>query len=116
MTKKGVLRAIAWFALAIVLLLGGALAWIVCVNNAANRNARDFCAAIQVGSAIATTEAKAKKMGIYGGPVVGIYGKPVEGTYDYFFFHFVPFDKAVCEVSVDKVGNVMAKTVEIEID
>lgn len=74
--------------------------------RAAERKAHAFCGAIAVGSDISIAVARAKDEGVFWGSKQGYT----------FYFPATPFDKAVCEVTVDQEGKVATKGTEMEFD
>jgi hypothetical protein len=74
--------------------------------RAAERRAHEFCDAIAIGSDISTAVAKAKAEDVFWGSVQGYT----------FYFPATLFDKAVCEVTVDREGKVVSKEAEMEYD
>ena len=103
--KKGVLLA-GKVAFGIVVALAALLTSVWYVNWAAERNARQFCAAIEIGSDISLAIARAEDKKIFYGDAQG---------YTFYFWGMV-FDKAVCEVSIDSNRKVTAKHSEMEYD
>jgi hypothetical protein len=74
--------------------------------RAAEKKAHAFCDSIEIGTDISNVVAKAKAEGIFGGPEQGYT----------FYFPATGFDKAVCDVTVDRQQKVAAKSVEMQYD
>jgi hypothetical protein len=95
---------------AISLFFGVVVVYVVYADWSAERKARAFCGEIALGSnvSIAIDKAKGRKI---------LYG-PHEGSYQGYNFYFPGsmFNNAVCEVSVDKDGKVLAKGSVMEYD
>lgn len=72
----------------------------------AEKKAHQFCDAIPIGSDISTAVAKAKAEGVFWGPEQGYT----------FYFPATIFDKAVCEVAVDREGKVVTRGAAMEYD
>lgn len=106
MMKRRVFRIVVGLtgaAVAIVVVFVGCVAY---VNWSAEKRAREFCSRIPVGSDISSATSKANDGKILWGSASG---------YTFYFSGFI-FDKAVCEVSVDKAGKVISKNTEMEYD
>ena len=93
-------------AIVTIATLGAMVACVFYANWSADRKAKAFCDAINVGSDISLTIDKAKKNKIFFGNFQGFT----------FYFPGTGFDKAVCEVSVDPNGKVTSKNSEMEYD
>jgi hypothetical protein len=106
----------------VVLLFSGALVALgVYADWAAEKNARAFCDEISIGSDISTATARAADRKIMFGPSSAIerkalWGASDSGVYTFYFFAAFIFDKAVCEVSVNREGKVRSKFSEMEYD
>jgi hypothetical protein len=85
---------------------GSVVGCVYYLDWSAKRKANEFCARIDLGSAITVVTAKASRLGI-------LYGSDAGYT---FYFPGTMFNKAICAVSVDNTGNVVSKVVEIEYD
>ena len=75
--------------------------------RSAKKDAEMFCTEIAVGSNIAAAAARAKQRKILYGP---------GDEYVFIFPTLTGFDKAVCNVWVDKEGKVVSKSWEMEYD
>jgi hypothetical protein len=74
--------------------------------QAAEGKAHEFCAATAIGSDISGAVARAKADHVFWGSEKGYT----------FYFPATMFDKAVCEVNVDREGRVVSKGAEMEYD
>ena len=72
----------------------------------ADKRAHEFCDVIAIGSDICAAVTKAKAESIFWGAAQGYT----------FYFPATSFDKAVCEVTVDREGRVLTKNAEMEYD
>jgi hypothetical protein len=106
MNKKRIFRWTIGGALVAVACVGGFVVCVVYANWSAERSAREFCGMIPIGSDISAATAKAKEKKILWGS---------ESGYTFYFSGFI-FDKAVCEVSVSKEGEVISRIAEVEYD
>ena len=106
MTAKKNPRLLIRFGAGIVLILVALVGIGLYLNYSAEKNARQFCAEIPVGSDIAIAVAKAKDSGI----------RHWYEEWHTFYFPGSMFDVAVCEVSTDPQGRVKAKSARIERD
>ena len=102
-------KSLKIIALAISVVVVACCAIVACigyVNWSAERNARTFCDEIAVGSDISIAVERAKDRHLLWGPA---------GGYTFYFPGFV-FDKAVCEVAVNREGKVTSKGARMERD
>ena len=102
-----------WIIAASILILAAALigyfrytASLPMKLRAAEGKAHEFCNTIATSSDISAVVAKAKAEGIFWGDVHGYT----------FYFPATMFDKAVCEVNVDREGKVVSKSARMEND
>jgi hypothetical protein len=93
-------------AITVVGCLGLVVAYSWHVNARAERRAREFCDSIPIGSDILTATARASQMKINWGAYRGYT----------FYFSGVIFDKAVCEVAINKDGKVVSRQAQMEYD
>jgi hypothetical protein len=116
-----------WLPITAVLVLAGVLCnatLIACLTYAdwyAEKSAHQFCDEIAIGSDVSTATARAIDREIKFGPSSALEKKllwkgAASGAYTFYFFGAFPFDKAVCEVSVGREGNVRSKFTEMEYD
>jgi hypothetical protein len=98
--------AVSVFALIVWLLIRHYTATTPERLQAAEMKAQAFCNAISIGSDISILVSRAKAEGIFFGATNGYT----------FYFPATEFDKAVCEVKVDRDGKVLSKTAVMEYD
>jgi hypothetical protein len=103
---KKLLKIIAATMAIVIVGCAALFAFVFYGNWSAERKARAFCDAIPIGSAISAAIATAEKEKV-------LWGK---GRFYTFFFPGSFFDKAVCEVEVDKYGKAVKKGATIEHD
>jgi len=109
LTWRSARRYIAVFAAIIAVISIVFYAYAASLSNrlrVAEKKAHEFCDAIAIGSDISMAVSKAKAEGIFWGSVQGYT----------FYFPATMFDKAVCEVAVDREGKVVTKSAEMEYD
>jgi hypothetical protein len=92
----------------VLLILGALVAYVSQSTSSAERNAKQFCDEIALGSDIAPALAMAKDRKI-------LYGLN-EQTYTFYFPTVALFDKAICEVSVSSDGRALSKGSVMEYD
>jgi len=97
---------IAGFAALVVAIIVAVVGIIAYSNGIAKRRAQEFCDLISIGSDIAAATYAANERKI-------LWGE--SAAYTFYFSGFM-FDKAVCEVSVDKEAKVISKKAEMEYD
>jgi hypothetical protein len=103
---KGYVKATVVVISVVILSCGAIVACIGYGGWSAERRARAFCDEIAIGSNISTAISRAKDKNILWGPARG---------YTFYFPAFM-FDKAVCEVAVDREGKVTSKGAVMEYD
>jgi hypothetical protein len=103
---KSPLRVISTIMLVVILCCGAFAGCIAYANWSAERGARGFCGETPIGSDISAATARANDRKILWGP---------HGGYTFYFPGFI-FDKATCEIWVDRNGKVISKSAAMEYD
>ena len=100
-------RAFAIAGLVVIVVFGATVGSIVYSIHSAERRARLFWEKVAIGADVSLSVTRAEKEEILHGS---------NGGYDFYFPTVTGFDKAVCSVSVDNNGKVVAKKWEMEYD